>query len=80
MKTINITQARKDIYNLIKEVNDSHEPVEITTKSTNGILISKDDWSAITETLHLCSIKGMRESIKKGMQTSVIECVSELDW
>lgn len=80
MKTINITQARKDIYNLIKEVNDSHEPVEITTKIANGVLVSKDDWSAITETLHLCAIKGMRESIKEGMQTSVIECVSELDW
>jgi len=80
MKTINVTQARKDIYNLIKEVNASHEPIEITGKQANGILISKDDWSAISETLHLCSIKGMHESIQKGMNTDLEDCSKDLDW
>ncbi|WP_419584609.1 type II toxin-antitoxin system Phd/YefM family antitoxin, partial [Thiolapillus sp.] len=46
----------------------------------NVVLVSEEDWNAISETLHLMSIPGMGESIKEGMKTPVSECSEELDW
>ncbi|MCX6556735.1 MAG: type II toxin-antitoxin system Phd/YefM family antitoxin [Candidatus Aminicenantes bacterium] len=80
MTTVNITTARKKIYQLIKEVTNSHAPVIITGKNANAILISESDWTSIQETLYLLSIPGMRESIKKGLATKVADCSMELDW
>jgi prevent-host-death family protein len=80
MTTLNSTEARSNLYGLIAQVNESHEPVTITGKKGNAILISEDDWSAINETLTLLSIKGMRESIVEGMQTPLDECSKELSW
>jgi PHD/YefM family antitoxin component YafN of YafNO toxin-antitoxin module len=80
MTILNSTEARSNLYGLIAQVNEFHEPVTITGKKGNAILISEDDWSAINETLTLLNIKGMRESIVEGMQTPLDECSKELDW
>lgn len=80
MSTLNSTEARSNLYGLIAQVNESHEPVTITGKKGNAILISEDDWSAINETLTLLNIKGLRESIVEGMQTHLDECSTDLEW
>lgn len=77
MSTINITNARKDLYSLVESVNLYHEPTLIVGKRVNAVLISESDWSAIQETLYLDSIPGMTESILKGAKESLDECVSE---
>ncbi len=69
MASISATEARKRLYALIDEVGDSHEPVQITGKRGNAVLLSEADWNAIQETLHLVSIPGMRESILEGLAT-----------
>lgn len=56
-----------------------HEPVQITGKRGNAVLIAESDWRSIQETLHLVSIPGMRESILDGMAESVEECSGEID-
>ncbi len=78
--TINVTQARKKLYQLINEVNETHEPVQITGKTANAILISESDWKAIQETLYLLSVPGMDESIREGMKTPVDDCSTEPGW
>ncbi|WP_029408463.1 type II toxin-antitoxin system Phd/YefM family antitoxin [Thiomicrorhabdus sp. Milos-T2] len=80
MTTLNSTEARSNLYGLIAQVNESHEPVTITGKKGNAILISEDDWSAINETLTLLNIKGLRESIVEGIQTPLDECSKDLEW
>jgi antitoxin YefM len=80
MKTISVTNARSQLYKLIDEASTSHEPIQITGKRSNVILISEHDWSAIQETLFLLSIPGMRESIQEGLKTPIDECSEELDW
>jgi antitoxin YefM len=56
------------------------EPVQITGKRGNAVLVGEDDWRAVQETLYLVSIPGMRESIIEGIATPVEECANELDW
>jgi PHD/YefM family antitoxin component YafN of YafNO toxin-antitoxin module len=80
MKTITATEARKILYRLLDEITVTSEPVQITGKRGNAILVSEDDWRAIEETIHLMSIPGLAESIRKGMDTPIEECVEELDW
>ena len=80
MTTITASEARTKLYRLIDETAESHEPIVITGKRTNAVLVSEEDWSAIQETLFLLSVPGMRESIKEGMSTPVEECDKALDW
>jgi len=80
MTILNVTEARSKLYNLIDEAANTHQPIVITGKRANAVLISEEDWRAITETLHLLSVPGMRESIKEGMETPISECAKELDW
>ncbi len=79
MRTINVTKARADLYNLLLETAESHEPIQITGKQTNAVLLAEDDWRAIQETLYLSSIPGVRESIIEGLETP-LEDTEELDW
>jgi len=80
MTTITATEARKSLYKLIDDVSGSHEPIQITGKRGNAVLIGEDDWRAVQETLHLLSIPGVRESIVEGMSAPVDECKTGLDW
>ncbi len=80
MSSINITNARKDLYRIVESVNTTHEPVHITGKNSSAVLVGEDDWRSIEETLYLMSLPGMRESIVEGMKTPVDELDSDLDW
>ena len=63
MTTLTTTEARKQLYNLLDNVADSHKPVQIAGKRNSAVLVSEEDWQAVQETLHLLGIPGMRESI-----------------
>ncbi|MGO8683248.1 MAG: type II toxin-antitoxin system Phd/YefM family antitoxin [Thermoleophilia bacterium] len=77
---MSVTEARKQLYKLLGDVAQSHEPVQITGKRGSAVLVAEDDWRAIQETLYLVSIPGMRESIIEGMATSADDLEGELDW
>ena len=74
------SEARANLYRLLDETAESHKPIRITGKRNNGVLVSEEDWAAIQETLYLLSIPGMRESIKKGMETPTSKLARKLDW
>jgi prevent-host-death family protein len=80
MTTITVTDARSKLYKLVDQAREESEPILITGKRGNVVLVSEDDWRAIQETLHLLSIPGMRESIIEGMAESVDECAEEPGW
>lgn len=80
MTSMTATEARKNLYRLLDEIAESHEPVHITGKRESGVLICESDWRAIQETLYLQSIPGMTDSIKKGMKTPVSKCSEDPGW
>jgi PHD/YefM family antitoxin component YafN of YafNO toxin-antitoxin module len=80
MTTLNFTEARANLYKLIEDASVNHEPVVITSKHGNAVLLAEDDWNAINETLHLLSVRRMRESILEGMQESIDKSATELNW
>ena len=80
MTVLTATAAGTDLYNLIDRTKEFHEPIIISGKRNNAVLISEDDWNSIQETLYLCSIPGMRESILEASKKSLEESVKEPDW
>ncbi|MBB3192164.1 type II toxin-antitoxin system Phd/YefM family antitoxin [Halomonas cerina] len=80
MSTITASEARANLYRLIDEAAESHQPLLITGKRNKAVLIAEEDWQAIQETLFLLSVPGMRESIREGMDTPIEECDEALDW
>lgn len=77
---LSVTEARQTLFGLVDQVNESHEPVTITGKRGNAVLVSEQDWKAIQETLYLKSIPGVWESIEEGIQEPLDECADQLDW
>lgn len=80
MSTINSTLARNSIYKLIDKANETSEPILITGKRGNAVLVSETDWKAIQETLFLMSIPKMRESIIAGMKEPLNKCADKVVW
>jgi len=78
-KTITATSARNELYRLIDSTLTEHEPVQITGKRGNAVLVSESDWRSIQETLHLVSIPGMKDSIIEGMAEPINACSKEID-
>lgn len=64
MSTINITNARQNLFQLVADVNVGFNPITIVNnKGKNAVLISEDEWKSIEETLYLSSIPGLVEDI-----------------
>ena len=80
MTILNATEARSKLYSLIDEATETHQPVVITGKRGNAVLVSEEDWNAISETLHLLSVPGMRWSIQESLKQDISESSKELDW
>ncbi|MEO6269056.1 MAG: type II toxin-antitoxin system Phd/YefM family antitoxin [Lautropia sp.] len=74
------SEARADLYRLIDQAAESHQPVLISGKRSSAVLVSAEDWQAIQETLYLLSIPGMRESICKGMAEPLGRSAKALAW
>lgn len=80
MKTLTASQARARLYKLLDQAAAEHEPIQITGKRANAVLVSEEDWRAVQETLYLLSIPGMRESIRAGIKEPVGKCAEKPGW
>lgn len=80
MLILTASEARANLYRLIDEAAESHEPIVIAGKRSSAVLLSAQDWSAIQETLYLLAVPGMRESIKAGMAEPRAQGATELEW
>ena len=74
------SEARADLYRLIDQTAESHQPILISGKRSSAVLVSAQDWQAIQETLYLLAVPNMRESIKEGMAEPLSESAKELAW
>lgn len=80
MTSITATKARAKLYKLLDAAAESHEPIQITGKRSNAVLISEQDWRDIQETLYLVSIPGMRDSIRKGLAVPLDKTFPSPGW
>jgi antitoxin YefM len=80
MTSLSASQARANLFKLMEQAADSHEPIQITGRHRSSVLISEEDWRAMQETLYLLSIPGMRESIRDGLKTPLAKTSKTIKW
>ena len=82
MTNINITSFRKDIYNLLEQTIKYNEPINISTKNGNAVVLSEEDYNSIMETLYIMSVPNLKDEIIKRANDENEEFVdeSEVDW
>jgi antitoxin YefM len=80
MSVLSASEARANLYRLIDQVAESHDPVLIAGKRQSAVLLSAEDWKAIQETMYLLSIPGMRKSIRDAMAEPLAKSAKELRW
>lgn len=79
MSVINATTARNNFFKLMEEAISTSEPIIVTGKTGNVVVLSESDYRSMEETLYLCSVPGMREKIKAGLDTPLEDCVEDGD-
>lgn len=77
MININITNFRKDIFNLLERTIKYNEPIHISTKVGTAVVLSEEDYNGLMETLYLSSIPTMKDKIIDGLNTSIDDCIAE---
>ena len=80
MTVLTASEARANLYRLIDQAAESHEPILIAGKRSSAVLISEEDWRAIQETMFLLSVPGMRESIRDAMAEPLAKSARAPGW
>ncbi|MBF0478775.1 MAG: type II toxin-antitoxin system Phd/YefM family antitoxin [Candidatus Omnitrophica bacterium] len=65
MNLITATYARNNWFELIKKSINGHNPVHITSKDGNAVLLSENDYEDLMETLELLSEPGLLKSVQQ---------------
>ena len=82
MDSISAEEARASLYQLIDKVSEHSKPIVISGEKNGAVLVSREDWDAIQETIYLTSIPGMTQSIKEAAAEPIEDCtpLEDIDW
>ena len=82
MTNINITNFRREIYELLDRTIKYNEPINISTKNGNAVVLSEEDYNSLIETLYISSIPKLKEEIIDRANSSEEDFISEdeVDW
>jgi antitoxin YefM len=64
---ITASEARKNLFPLIAQVNDNREPIEITSKNGDAVLMSLADYEALTETAWLLRVPANAQRLMESL-------------
>ena len=80
MITVSVKEASDKLPDLVENTIEKREPVLISGKKNNAVLMAESNWQAMNETLHLLSVPGMRDAIKKGLSENLKSTSRKLNW
>lgn len=79
MSITNATSLRKNLFGYLDAAALNDEKIIVTTKNGNAAIVSEEYLRNLEETCYLYGIPNMKESIEKGRNTDINDCV-KLDW
>lgn len=77
---MSVKEASDKLPDLVENTIEKREPVLISGKKNNAVLMAESDWQAMNETLQLLSVPGMRDAIKKGLSENLKSTSRKLNW
>ncbi|MCX7011913.1 MAG: type II toxin-antitoxin system prevent-host-death family antitoxin [Candidatus Sumerlaeota bacterium] len=66
MTTLTATDARRELFDLVKGATDRHEVYRIHHRRGSAVLLSEEDYESLLETLELLSTPGFRRGGPRG--------------
>ena len=80
MITVSVKEASDKLPDLVENTIEKREPVLISGKKNNAVLMAESNWQAMNETRQLLSVPGMRDAIKKGLSENLKSTSRKLNW
>ena len=80
MITLSVKEASDKLPELIENTIAKCEPVLVSGKNKNAVLMAESEWQAMNETLHLLSVPGMRDTIQSGLSENLDSISKKLNW
>lgn len=82
MTNVNVTSFRENIYNMLENTIKYNEPINVSTKNGNAVILSEEDYNSLIETLYIESVSGLKKEILERKNDSDEEFVNEdeVDW
>ena len=77
MTSVNISKLRDNLYNYVDGVLNYGDNLEVRTKQGDVVMIGKEEYNGLMETLYLMSFPATAKEIKEGFETPLSECISE---
>ena len=69
MTITNVTNFRKNIFSMLEQTIKYNEPINISTKDGNAVVLSEEEYQGMLETIYLMSIPEMKEKLIEGKNT-----------
>lgn len=66
--SITATEARRQLFPLIEQVNSDRVAIEITSRRGNAVLISAEEFSALRETAYLLRVPANARRLLESLQ------------
>ncbi|MBU9790245.1 type II toxin-antitoxin system Phd/YefM family antitoxin [Lentilactobacillus sp. IMAU92037] len=84
MKSYSPTNARKNFYKILDDVNTKREPIAITpvngTEERAVVVVSKRDWDSMIETIYLAGMGEFSKAQERAMDHSGATDINNVDW
>ena len=82
MINTNVTHFRKNVSTLLEQTLKFNEPIHVSTRNGNVVVLSEDDYRGILETLEMNANPVMKQKLLEGKDTPLSECIpeSEVGW
>src|SRR5687767_13978096 len=71
LMAVTASEARKNLFPLIEQVNDDRTPIEITSRRGDAVLLSRADYDALEETAHLLRVPANAKRLIDSLQQAV---------
>jgi len=79
MQNVNVTNFRKELFSYINQTIEFGEPINVSAKNGNVVVMSEEEYEGMVETMYLLSNPKMREILIEGMNVKKEDTV-EIDW
>lgn len=77
MINTNVTHFRKNVSTLLEQTLKFNEPIHVSTRNGNIVVLSEDDYRGILETLEMNANPVMKQKLLEGKDTPLSECIPE---
>ncbi|MCP3426351.1 type II toxin-antitoxin system prevent-host-death family antitoxin [Rothia sp. AR01] len=71
------SEARKNLFPLIQQVNDDNAPVEITSRAGDAVLMSRAEFEALEETAYLLRVPANAQRLLESLAQARAGAIEE---